>query len=71
MNGGKKREGISQRTCVSDPWTWTTVWGLTVGVGDGLSGGGQRGKNWDNCNRINKNNNKKIMWPRKKVIKCS
>ena len=25
------------------------VWGLTVGRG------GQRGKNWDNCNRINNN----------------
>ena len=41
-----------QRTCMNDPWTWTTVWGLTVGVGAGLGGGGQRGKNWDNCNRI-------------------
>ena len=23
-----------------------------VGVGDGLGGGGQSGKYWDNCNRI-------------------
>ena len=31
---------------MSDPWTWT------VGAGGGLGRGGQRGKNWDNCNRI-------------------
>ena len=48
-------EGTSQTTCVNDPWTWTTVWGLTVGLEGGLGGGGQRGKNWNNCNRINKN----------------
>ena len=24
-----------QRTCMNDPWTWTTVWGLTEGVGVG------------------------------------
>ena len=29
---------------MNDPWTRTTVWGLT--------GGGQRGETWDNCNRI-------------------
>ena len=34
---------ISQRKCVNDPWTWTPVWELTVGTGDGLDGGGQRG----------------------------
>ena len=34
-----------------DPWTWTTGWGLTVGVGGGLGQGEQRGKDWDNCNR--------------------
>ena len=22
-----------QRTCMNDPWTWTTVWGLTVEAG--------------------------------------
>ena len=37
---------------MNDPWTWTTVWGLTTGAGGGLGGGGQRGKNWGNCNRI-------------------
>ena len=35
-----------------DPWTWTSVWGSTVGAGDGLDGGGQKGKNWDNYNRV-------------------
>ena len=29
-------EGISQRTCMNDPWAWTMVWGLTVGVGNGV-----------------------------------
>ena len=28
------------------------MWGLTVEVEGGLGRGGQRGKNWDNCNRI-------------------
>ena len=37
---------------MNDPWTWTMVWGLTVGAGCGLSGEGQMGKNWKNCNRI-------------------
>ena len=31
----KDGEGFSQRTCMHDPWTWTTVWGLTVGMGAG------------------------------------
>ena len=29
---------------MNDPWTWTTVWELTVGVGGGIDGGGQGGK---------------------------
>ena len=37
---------------MNDSWTWTMVWGLTVGVGDGLGGGGKRREHWDNCNRI-------------------
>ena len=37
---------------MNDPWTRTTVWGLTVGAGGGMGRGRQRGKNWDNCNRI-------------------
>ena len=40
---------------MSDPWTRTTVWALTVGAGGRLKGGGQREKYWDNCNRINRN----------------
>ena len=39
----KEGEGASQRTCLNDPRTWTTVWGLTVGAGGGLGGGGERG----------------------------
>ena len=53
----KKGGGFSQRTCVNDSWTWTTkrrLWERGVG---GLGGGGLKGKNWDNCNRII--NNKK------------
>ena len=37
---------------MNGPWTWTTVWGIIVGMGGGLGGGGKRGKNWDNCKRI-------------------
>ena len=32
VDGG---EGTRQRTCVNDPWTWTTMWGLTVERGVG------------------------------------
>ena len=41
---GKEGEGTSQGTCMNDPQTWTMGWGLTVGAGDGLGRGGQRGK---------------------------
>ena len=37
---------------MNDPWTWRTVWRLMVGAGGRLGTGGQKGKNWDNCNRI-------------------
>ena len=37
---------------MNDPKTWTTGWGLPEGVGAVLDRGGQRGKNWDNCNII-------------------
>ena len=37
---------------MNDPWSWTTLWELTVRAGGGMGGGGQRGKNWDNCIRI-------------------
>ena len=40
----KEGEGISQRTCMNDPSTWTMVWGWTVGAGGGRGRGGQRGK---------------------------
>ena len=45
-------EGTRQRTFMNDPWTWTTVWELTVGVESWMGGGGQRGENQDNCNKI-------------------
>ena len=53
----KEGEGTSQRTRMNDPWTWTRVWGLTMGGRSGVGRGGQRGKNWDNCNRINNKKN--------------
>ena len=40
----KEREGISQRTCMNDPWTWTTVWSLTRDMGLGWAVGSKRGK---------------------------
>ena len=49
----ERRERISQRTCLNDSWTWKREWSLTVGERDGPSGTGQKGKNWDICNRIN------------------
>ena len=45
----ERGEEISQRTGMKSPWAQTIVWGWTVGAGGGL-----RGKNWDNCNTINK-----------------
>ena len=40
----KEGEGTSQSTCMSDPWTWTTVWGWTVGTGVCWMGEGKGGK---------------------------
>ena len=37
---------------MNDPQTWTTVWELTAEVWGGMGGGGQRGKNRNNCNKI-------------------
>ena len=37
-------EGIRQRTCLSDPWNGTTVWGWTVGWWVGLEEGRVNGK---------------------------
>ena len=31
----KEGEGISQRTYMHGPWTWTTVWGSPEGTGGG------------------------------------
>ena len=42
---GKEGEGIRQRTCMNDPWTWTTERRLTMGERGGLDGRGQKGKN--------------------------
>ena len=50
----EKAEGITQRTCMNGPRTWTTVWGMTGSRG----WAGRRrakGENRDNCNGINKN----------------
>ena len=44
----KEGEGISQRTYMHVPWTWTTVRRLTVGMRGGWSERVQREKNWDN-----------------------
>lgn len=37
-----------------DPWTWTILWEIDCGsgVGCGVGTRGQRGKNWDDHNRI-------------------
>ena len=37
---------------MNDTRTCTTVWELTMGKGGGQDGGGQRGENWGNHNRI-------------------
>ena len=37
---------------INDPWTWTVVWGLTVGVGGEAGWRKAKGENWNNCNRI-------------------
>ena len=37
----ERREGISQKAHLNDPWTWITIWGWTVEAGGGgLDGGG-------------------------------
>ena len=42
----KEGEGISQRTYMHDPWTWTMGWGSPEGHGGGGGGGGQSGNKW-------------------------
>ena len=44
--------GTRQRAWMEDPWTFTAVWGLTVGGGQGAGQRRAKGENWDNCNRI-------------------
>ena len=57
----KEGKGTNQRTFMYDPWTWTTVWRLTVGrEGVGLGGGGKREQSENNCNSINSKKNKNI-----------
>ena len=48
--GGRKRKwwkegiGISQRTCMNDPWTWKMERGLTMGKSDKLGVREEKGK---------------------------
>ena len=59
-------EGVSQRSYMNDPWTWTTVQGLTGGAG--VAGWeGAKGGNWDNYNSIN---NMIFKFKKRKVKKC-
>ena len=41
---GKEGEGISQRTCMNDPWTWTIGWGWTMGLRVGWPEEGKGGE---------------------------
>ena len=34
----KEEEGTRERTCVTDQWTWPTMWELTVGVEEDKEG---------------------------------
>ena len=55
-NGRRKGKGlIKEHVWI---WTWTMERGLLRGDTGRLGGGRQKGKNRDNCNRIN---NKKII----------
>ena len=41
---------------MNDPWTWTVLWELTMGMWVGWAEegkGGQRGKDWDSSNKTN------------------
>ena len=40
----KEGEEIRQRTYVKGPWTWTTVWGMTMKGGEGGGEGGKLGQ---------------------------
>lgn len=55
----KDGEGFSQRTCMDNPWTQTSVWGRPGEWGQELGGSGQRGGVKGNtCNSVNNNNKK-------------
>ena len=57
----KEGERTRERTCLNDTWTWTIVWKLTVGVGDVMGRGGQRGEN--RITKRKKKNAKILMIP--------
>ena len=38
---GEKGEGSSQGSCIKDPWSWTTWWGLIVGARCGVTIAGE------------------------------
>ena len=40
----KEGEGVNLRTYMKDPWTWTTVWGVTMEMEVGLGGGSKGGE---------------------------
>ena len=42
--GGIGGKGSNGQAGIKDPWTWTTRWGLTAGVGGWWSRGEQWGK---------------------------
>ena len=51
----KDGEGLTQGPCLHSPWTQTTICQLTWGEESvSLGGGGEREKEQDNCNSINK-----------------
>ena len=54
---------------MNDPWTWTTVWGLTEGAGVWDGQRRAKGENWGNCNRIKKKRKPKQLTKRKKKRK--
>ena len=54
-NGGKKGKGLVKEHD-ERPMDMDNSVGIDCGSGGELDTGRQKGKNWDKCNRINKNN---------------